>query len=82
MFMPDTPHYHILKNDRAKAASALQYLRGFKCDISEELDEIERDVRESMIQSNGLLHVFKGRANLIGEFISDAVARNFQILEI
>lgn len=67
MFMPDTPHYHILKNDREKAARALQYLRSYSCDITAELDEIEKDVKESMIKSTGMLHVFKSRANFIGE---------------
>lgn len=67
MFMPDSPHYHIIRNDRAKAASALCYLRSYSCDITAELEEIERDVRESLSHSNSLLYVFKGRANLIGE---------------
>lgn len=66
-FIPDTPHFHLYKNDRAKAEIVLQYLRGTNCDIKSELDQIEKDVILSKNHSNGILNVFKNRTNLKGD---------------
>lgn len=65
--MPDSPHYHIIKKNHAKAKSALIYLRSYDHDIISELDQIENDVVESMTHPSGFLDVFRGRANLIGK---------------
>jgi Sugar (and other) transporter len=67
IFMPDSPHYHIIKKNHIKAKSALIYLRSYSHDITSELDQIENDVVESMTHPSGFLNVFKSRANLIGK---------------
>jgi hypothetical protein len=67
LFMPDTPHFHMTRNNPVKATNALVYLRSYSHDISSELEQIETDVAESMNHSNGFLNVFKGRANLLGK---------------
>jgi hypothetical protein len=66
IFMPDTPHFHIIRKNPTKATNALIYLRSCSYDITSELDQIEIDVVESM-NHNEFLNVFKGRANLIGK---------------
>lgn len=68
-FMPDTPHYYVAKGLRHEAIKSLKYLREKSDDdVSEELREIEESVVESMSHRAGITDVFRGRANLIGNF--------------
>jgi hypothetical protein len=65
--MPDTPYYHISNGNRYKATSALKYLRGKQVDVTEEMNEIQGSVVEAMSHRAGILDVFKGKANVLGE---------------
>lgn len=65
--IPDTPHYFITKGDRLRAIKSLEFLRQKDSNgVSEELEEIEISVAESMSHRARIFDVFRGRANLIG----------------
>lgn len=66
-FMPDTPHFYILRGNRVKAMNSLKYFRGADdSDVEEEMNEIEHSVIESMDSKAGIIELFKERANFIG----------------
>lgn len=67
-FMPDTPHFHISSGNRHQATQALKFLRGKNADgVKDELNEIQESVVEAMSHRAGILDVFKGKANVLGE---------------
>lgn len=67
-FIPDSPHYYITKCDRQAATKSLMFLRQTDANnVSEELEEIELTVVESMNNQASIFDVFRGRANRIGE---------------
>lgn len=69
--MPDSPHYLIARGDRFAAVNALKFLRGGSKneEILSEIDDIKLSVEESMSHKSNLLDMFKGKANILGEFI-------------
>lgn len=73
--MPDSPHYLIARGDRFAAVNALKFLRGGSSgskneEILKEIDDIKLSVEESMSRKSSLLDMFRGKANLLGEFCS------------
>lgn len=70
--MPDSPHYLIARGDRFAAVNALKFLRGGSKneDILKEIDDIKASVEESMSHKSNFFHMFKGKANVLGEFFS------------
>lgn len=66
-FMPDTPHFYLSRGNRNGATKALKFLRGKStADVTEELNEIQESVVEAMSHRAGILEVFKGKANVLG----------------
>lgn len=70
--MPDTPHYHISKGDWSSAVESLKFMRGGgkNDDIMKEIDEIKASVEESLSHRSRFIDIFKGKANVLGNSIS------------
>lgn len=67
-FIPDSPHYYVSKGLRHKAIKSLKFLRHKSSDdVSEELEEIETSVAQSLSHRATIFDVFRGRANLTGK---------------
>ncbi|KAL0861105.1 hypothetical protein ABMA27_009606 [Loxostege sticticalis] len=62
-FMPESPTYHLLKNDRKAAADSLMRLRGRSLEgVQKELDQINADVEASKDNKPGTIaDVFRGK---------------------
>lgn len=67
VFMPETPHFHIMQGEKRKAIEALKFFRPGE-DIREEINEIMQMVDESMKQEINLFNILKIQANRRGEY--------------
>ncbi|XP_069700466.1 facilitated trehalose transporter Tret1-like [Periplaneta americana] len=54
VWMPDTPQYLLSKNDRAGAAKALQWFRGKRCNVDEELQQLKEAAEENAKDKSSL----------------------------
>ncbi|XP_063541777.1 facilitated trehalose transporter Tret1-2 homolog [Cydia strobilella] len=72
-FMPETPFYHLTKNDRESAAKCLMALRGqTRAGVEAELDIMATDVAASMSKTATIADVFRG-SNFKAFYISNAL---------
>ncbi|XP_063629801.1 facilitated trehalose transporter Tret1-like [Cydia splendana] len=72
-FMPETPIYHLTKNDRDSAASCLMTIRGQSREgVEAEIDVMAADVAASMAKTATIRDVFRG-SNLKAFYISCAL---------
>ncbi|XP_048001746.1 facilitated trehalose transporter Tret1-like [Leguminivora glycinivorella] len=72
-FMPETPIYHLTKNDRDSAAVCLSIIRGQSCEgVESELDVMAKDVAASMAKTATIRDVFRG-SNFKAFYISCAL---------
>ncbi|XP_044747916.1 facilitated trehalose transporter Tret1-like [Coccinella septempunctata] len=56
-FMPESPYYHLFKNNEIAAKKSLQRLRG-NLDVQEELEEISAAIRRQKMEKGRLLDLF------------------------
>ncbi|CAH0684158.1 unnamed protein product [Chilo suppressalis] len=72
-FMPETPTYHLTKNNREAAAECLAVIRGRSLGaVQEELDKIEADVKAAQAKTATIADVFRG-SNFKAFYISCAL---------
>lgn len=66
-FMPDSPHFYILKGRKSDAMKSLKFLRGKSEEgVQEELDLIQASVEESMKNKGSVADIFNNSGNVKG----------------
>ncbi|XP_059490974.1 uncharacterized protein LOC132205733 [Neocloeon triangulifer] len=65
-FMPETPQYLLRRNKDEEAAKALQWFRGSKCDIKNELDDMKDAVEEAKKNTISFIQMFRNRIAVKG----------------
>lgn len=60
-WMPETPQYLLSKNRRRDAEKALRWLRGPDADLSDELEDMQKEVDDASRQRAGILSIFSHR---------------------
>ncbi|CAG4967342.1 unnamed protein product [Parnassius apollo] len=72
-FMPESPMYHLIKNDRESAAECLMCIRGrSRAGVESELNQMAADISASMEKTATLADVFRG-SNFKAFYISCAL---------
>ncbi|KAK4876483.1 hypothetical protein RN001_012905 [Aquatica leii] len=62
-FMPDSPYYHLMKNQKEEARKSLQAFRSTS-DVDDELQIIEEAIIKENLETSRFLDLFKVRSNL------------------
>ncbi|XP_053619872.1 facilitated trehalose transporter Tret1 isoform X2 [Plodia interpunctella] len=72
-FMPESPTYHLIKNDKESAAECLMTIRGrSRAGVQAELDKMSAEISASMEKTATIMDVFHG-ANFKAFYISCAL---------
>lgn len=68
IFMPETPHYYLMRGEKLNALNSLKFLHAEESEINRELREIEDSIDDRwMNDSIEFEDIFRGKGNRRGK---------------